>query len=75
MVRSTVEKILNDMWNVEADRPRNARKYERIQAGTDGRAGHYKRKLRARAGEVELNIPKLCLDWKLYTKIEVKLCC
>ena len=59
MVRSTVEETLNDMLNVEADRLCNARRYERTEARTDGRAGHYKRKLHTKAGEVELKIPKL----------------
>jgi transposase-like protein len=59
MVRSTVEETLNDMLNAEADRLCNARRYERTEARADGRAGHYKRKLHTKAGEVELNVPKL----------------
>lgn len=59
MVRSTVEQTLNDMLNAEADRLCNAQRYERTEARTDGRAGHYKRKLHSKAGEVELKIPKL----------------
>jgi transposase-like protein len=59
MVRSTVAETLNDMLNAEADRLCNAQRYERTQARTDGRAGHYKRKLHSKAGEVELKIPKL----------------
>jgi putative transposase len=59
MVRSTVEQTLNDMLNAEANRLCNAQRYERTEARTDGRAGHYKRKLHSKAGEVELEIPKL----------------
>jgi len=59
MVRSTVEETLNDMLNAEADRLCNAQRYERTEARTDGRAGHYRRKLHSKAGEVELKIPKL----------------
>jgi len=59
MVRSTVEETLNDMLNTEADQLCNAERYERTEARTDGRAGHYRRKLHTKAGEVELKIPKL----------------
>lgn len=59
MVRNTVEETLNDMLNAEADRLCNAQRYERTEARTDGRAGHYKRKLHSKAGEVELKVPKL----------------
>ena len=59
MVRSTVEETLNDMLDAEADQLCNARRYERTDARTDGRAGHYKRKLHTKAGEVELKVPKL----------------
>ncbi len=58
MVRSTVEETLNDMLDVEADQLCNARRYERTNSRTDGRAGHYKRKLHTKAGEVELKVPK-----------------
>ncbi len=59
MVRSTVEEALNDMLNIEADQLCNAKRYERTDARTGGRAGHYKRKLHTTSGEVELKIPKL----------------
>ena len=59
MVRRTVEDTLNDMLNAEADQLCNARRYERTQARKDQRAGHYKRKLHTRAGQVELKVPKL----------------
>lgn len=59
MVRSTVEETLNDMLNAEADQLCNAQRYERTDTRTAGRAGHYKRKLHTKAGQVELKIPKL----------------
>ncbi len=54
MVRSTVEQTLNAMLDAEADQLCNARRYEHTEARTDQRAGHYKRKLQTKAGEVEL---------------------
>jgi len=59
MVRNTVEETLNSMLDSEADRLCNAEKYQRNEARTDTRAGHYQRKLHTRAGEVTLNMPKL----------------
>jgi transposase-like protein len=59
IVRSTVEETLNAMLDAEADHLCNARRYERTEARTDQRAGHYKRKLHTKAGEVELKVPKL----------------
>lgn len=59
MVRSTVEETLNDMLDTEADQLCNATRYERTDARTGGRAGHYKRKLHTTSGEVELKVPKL----------------
>ena len=59
MVRSTVEETLNDMLDTEADQLCNAQRYERTEARTGGRAGHYKRKLHTTSGEVELKVPKL----------------
>ena len=59
MVRSTVEETLNDMLDAEADQLCNAKRYERTEARTGGRAGHYKRKLHTTSGEVELKVPKL----------------
>lgn len=59
MVRSTVEETLNRMLDAEADRLCNAEKYERNDARTDTRAGHYQRKLHTKAGEVALKVPKL----------------
>ncbi len=59
MVRSTVEETLNDMLDAEADQLCNATRYERTEARTSGRAGHYKRKLHTTSGKVELKVPKL----------------
>ena len=59
MVRSTVEETLNDMLDAEADQLCNAKLYERTEARTGGRAGHYQRKLHTTSGEVDLKIPKL----------------
>ncbi len=59
MVRSTVEETLNDMLDAEADQLCGASRYERTEARVDCRAGHYKRKLHTKAGEVELKMPKL----------------
>ena len=59
MVRKTVEQTLNDLLDAEADQLCNARRYERTEARADQRAGHYKRKLHTKAGEVELKVPKL----------------
>jgi transposase-like protein len=59
MVRRTVEETLNDMLDAEADHLCNAKRYERSQGRTDGRAGHYTRQLHTKAGEVKLKVPKL----------------
>lgn len=59
IVRSIVEQTLNDMLDAEADRLCHAEKYQRNQARTDTRAGHYQRKLQTQAGEETLNVPKL----------------
>lgn len=45
IVRSTVEQTLNEMLDAEADRLCNAEKYQRNEARTDTRAGHYQRKI------------------------------
>ena len=59
MVRSTVEETLNRMLDSEADQLCHAEKYQRSDARTDTRAGHYQRKLHTKAGEVTLQVPKL----------------
>ena len=59
MIRGTVEETLNALLDAEADEMCNAQRYERSPERTDTRAGHYKRKLHTKAGEVEVKIPKL----------------
>lgn len=59
LVRKSVEDTLNTLLDEEADRLTNARRYERTAARKDTRAGHYKRKLLTKSGEVELKMPKL----------------
>jgi len=59
LVRGTVEETLNKLLDAEADRITNACRYERSSERLDTRAGHYTRKLMTRAGEVNLNMPKL----------------
>jgi putative transposase len=59
MVRSTVEETLNRMLDEEADLLCNAQRYEHTERRKDSRAGHYKRQLHTKAGQVELKMPKL----------------
>ena len=59
LVRGTVEETLNKLLDAEADQLCNATRYERTEARTDQRAGHYQRKLHTKAGEVTLKMPKL----------------
>jgi putative transposase len=59
LVRGTVEETLNALLDEEADELCQAQRYERSADRVDTRAGHYKRKLQTKAGEVELKVPKL----------------
>lgn len=59
MVRKSVEETLNNLLDAEADQITKAHRYERNENRVDTRAGHYKRKLVTKAGEVELKVPKL----------------
>jgi transposase-like protein len=59
LVRGSVEETLNQLLDAEADQLCNAARYERTAARQDTRAGHYKRSLHTKAGEVTLNVPKL----------------
>ena len=59
LVRGTVEETLNKLLDAEADQLCNAARYERTDARRDTRAGHYKRGLHTKAGEVTLKVPKL----------------
>jgi putative transposase len=59
VVRQTVEETLNGMLDAEAQELCQAGRYERSEARQNSRAGFYQRKLQTKAGEVELNVPKL----------------
>lgn len=59
LVRQSVEDTLNALLDEEAERLTNATRYERTEGRKDTRAGHYKRKLLTKGGEVELKVPKL----------------
>ena len=59
LVRGTVEETLNKLLDAEAYQLCNAARYERTDIRQDTRAGHYKRGLHTRAGEVTLKVPKL----------------
>lgn len=54
MARGTVEETLNALLDAEADELCRAQRYEPSPERVDTRAGHYKRKLHTKAGEVEL---------------------
>jgi transposase-like protein len=58
-VRQTVEKVLNDLLDAEADELCGAKRYERSPDRLDTRAGHYTRTLEHKAGPLTLKIPKL----------------
>jgi transposase-like protein len=59
MVREKVERIVNAMLDAEADEIANAARYERTGGRKAYRAGHYERKLTAKAGRLALKVPKL----------------
>jgi len=61
VVRQSVEQTLNGLLEAEADALCGAKRHERSSRSTrlDTRAGHYTRKLMSKAGEVELNVPRL----------------
>ena len=59
MVREKVERIVNAMLDAEADEITNAARYERTGERKAYRAGHYERKLTAKAGRLALKVPKL----------------
>ena len=58
-VRTSVEDTLNTMLEVEADQLCRAQRYERSAERADTQAGHYARKLKTKAGEMTLKVPKL----------------
>ncbi len=59
MVRSTVEETLNKLLDAEAEELCGAKRYEHSPDRVDTRAGHYERKLLTKAGEVNLEVPRL----------------
>jgi transposase-like protein len=59
VVRGTVESALNALLDAEADALCGATRYQRSPDRVDTRAGHYRRKLHTKAGEVVLDVPKL----------------
>ena len=59
LVRQSVEDTLNALLNAEADAICQASRYQRSPDRQDTRAGSYKRKLLTKAGEVELQVPRL----------------
>ena len=59
LVAEKVAELLNAMLDAEADEIANAAKYERSGERKAYRAGHYDRSLTAKAGRLEVKVPKL----------------
>jgi transposase-like protein len=59
VVRSSVEQTRNSLLDAAAGRLCNAGRYEHSPDRQDTRAGSYKRKLVTKAGEVNLEVPRL----------------
>jgi len=59
LVKGTVEEMLNNMLDAEADAMCGAQRYERSADRIDTRAGYYARQFHTKAGEVALKMPKL----------------
>ena len=59
LVTDTVQEVLNQVLDAEADEMVGAVRYERSADRQDYRSGSYTRKLHTKAGEVTLSIPKL----------------
>lgn len=59
LVTDKVTEILNAMLDEEADQIAGAARYERSGSRKAFRAGHYERKLTAKAGTLTLKVPKL----------------
>ena len=59
LVRIKVEQTINAMLDAEADEITGAARYERSGGRKAYRAGHYERKLTAKAGRLGLKVPKL----------------
>ncbi|NJM55376.1 MAG: IS256 family transposase [Verrucomicrobiae bacterium] len=58
-ITESVEAMLNQLLDAEADALCGAKRYERSPDRLDTRAGSYERKLHTKAGEVSLKVPKL----------------
>ena len=59
LVTEKMTQILNAMLDAEADEITGAAGYERKEGRKAYRAGHYERTLTAKAGRLELRVPKL----------------
>lgn len=59
LVTEKITRILNAILDAEADEITGAARYERTNDRKAFRAGHYDRRLTAKAGQLELKIPKL----------------
>lgn len=59
VVRVSVEETLNGLLDAEADELCGAERYERSPDRLDTRAGHYRRELHTKAGQVTLKVPRL----------------
>ena len=59
LVTEKMTQILNAMLDAEADEITGAVRYERKEGRKAYRAGHYERTLTAKAGRLELRVPKL----------------
>lgn len=59
LVTEKMTQILNAMLDAEADEITGAARYERKEGRKAYRAGHYARTLTAKAGRLELRVPKL----------------
>ena len=59
LITEKMTQILNAMLDAEADEIANAARYERTGERRAYRAGHYGRRLTAKAGRLELKVPKL----------------
>jgi len=59
LVKTSVEEVLNQYLDQEADQLCGAKRYERNPGRVDTRSGSYSRKLQTKAGEVTLQVPRL----------------
>ena len=58
-VKDAVKRVLEEIMNAEAEELLCAKPYERSPERKDYRNGSWKRKLKTRVGEIELEIPRL----------------